>query len=327
MKTRIAILVAIALGCALAVMAETPSNKTVAAAENARLAWEKSQDVAEAAVEDDGFMSTNELAKLRQQARSNGDAAKKVAWDQARMALEGHKWSLEPDKVKVAVGSWDRDRKQWDVAVESLDKSVPFVSALVWNIADQAEAKTLYACVTRLVKDKALGARISYNVLWQQAAVWISYASIELLDNVSGDSLAIIPCPDVLVWSSAAGKLAFVSKSKFKYADINDIMLKMVSATNGLVVAMDKALTGKQVAEALDAYMDSLSELSAKMRVLRSKYPELEMATEPPRELKDSYDMLDAMGEKLMACMSKLQNFADDPDVTAATERMAALSF
>jgi hypothetical protein len=111
-----------------------------------------------------------------------------------------------------------------------------------------------------------------------------------------------------------------------KYGDFLGVLVRIKISTDTLVASMDKAADGKAVAAAITAYTESLSSLSGKMKELQDKYPELKDAKEPPQELKDAYDKLNAMGEKLMTAMAKLSLFVDDPDVSAAVQKMTELN-
>ena len=110
-----------------------------------------------------------------------------------------------------------------------------------------------------------------------------------------------------------------------KYADLNEVMTKMIASTDTLVADMDKAVDGKAVAAALMTYTEALKSQQGKFQELMGKYPELKTATEPPKELKDSYDKLNAMAEKMLAVQVKFQTYAEDPDVMGALLKLTEL--
>jgi hypothetical protein len=110
-----------------------------------------------------------------------------------------------------------------------------------------------------------------------------------------------------------------------KYGDLNDVYGKIVESTENLIKEVDIATDGRGVANALSSYADSYIELSRDMRRILEKYPELKNAAEAPKELKANFDKINDMGEKLMTTMTKLQVFADDPDVMNAVQKMTAM--
>ena len=123
----------------------------------------------------------------------------------------------------------------------------------------------------------------------------------------------------------AVALVAMLASCAPKYADLNDVMGKMIAATDTLVADVDKAADAKAMAAAVTAYTEALKAQQGKFKEVMAKYPELKDAKEPPKELKANVDKLNAMGEKLMAAMGKLQTYAADPEVQAAVQKMTEL--
>ena len=110
-----------------------------------------------------------------------------------------------------------------------------------------------------------------------------------------------------------------------KYADVKAVFDKIGSATDQLVASMEKAGNAPQVAAAINSYTEAMKSEQASFQNMMKKYPELKEAKEPPKELKESIDKLNSMGEKLMTAMTKLQNYAEDSAVKSAVQKMSEL--
>ena len=167
-----ALLVGMAWLAVAPLAAEQASATALKAADAARVAYEKSGAVAAAAVEDDGFMSSAELAQKKAEAQAAGDPEKKASWESAWQELEAGSWTLEPAQVTVTLGAWDRDKKQWPLAIASLAKSFPVATQMLWNIASEADPKAAYDAVNAQAKAKTLVGRLNYHLVWQGGSTW-----------------------------------------------------------------------------------------------------------------------------------------------------------
>ena len=152
--------------------AESPTADQLKTADTARVAFEKSGQDAAAAVVDDGFMTSAELAKKKAEAMAAGDPDMKAGWVKARLSLENTAWSVEPADITLTLGAWDRNKKQWPLTVASRDKRFPVVLNLVWNIASNSDPKGLYNSVNAQMKAQTLTARLYYSLTWQGDTVW-----------------------------------------------------------------------------------------------------------------------------------------------------------
>jgi len=119
--------------------------------------------------------------------------------------------------------------------------------------------------------------------------------------------------------------LALAACGASKYGDIKAAMGKITSATESFVANVDKAKDAKAVAAALKGYIESMKAEQVSFKGLMDKYPELKDAKDPPKELKEDYDKMSAITQKLMEAMTKIQTYAEDPDVAAEFQKMAEL--
>ncbi len=92
--------------------------------------------------------------------------------------------------------------------------------------------------------------------------------------------------------------------------------------------ALEKADNADQVAAALNQYTKEIEKIGPSMKALREKYPELaNNEGKFPEELKDFEEKFNAMGMKMMgAMMGKVMQYASDPKVTAAQQKMMEAS-
>jgi len=91
--------------------------------------------------------------------------------------------------------------------------------------------------------------------------------------------------------------------------------------------ALDKAQNADQVAAALNQYTREIEKIGPKMKALMEKYPELaDQEGTFPEELKDLEEKFSAMGMKMMGAMGKVMQYANDPKVTAAQQKMLEAS-
>lgn len=92
--------------------------------------------------------------------------------------------------------------------------------------------------------------------------------------------------------------------------------------------ALEKAENADQVAAALNQYTKEIEKFGPKMKALMEKYPELaNKEGKFPEELKDFEEKFEAMGMKMMgAMMGKVMQFATDPKVTEAQQKMMEAS-
>jgi len=118
---------------------------------------------------------------------------------------------------------------------------------------------------------------------------------------------------------SDQGSTATVSK----YAEIKDVYAKVTDAQDLLAWGLNGASDGKKVASVLKSYTSKMRELSPRLKAAHAEHPELASGT-PPAELTSMVDALNASTGKMMSSLSKVQEFLDDPEVTAAMNDLSA---
>lgn len=127
----------------------------------------------------------------------------------------------------------------------------------------------------------------------------------------------------VLVLTVALFLIGLTACGGGKYADVKDVMGKILDANEKFTAAAEKAEDVDGAVAAIETYAEGMKGLFPKMMELMGKYPELADKTKMPDELKD----LNAKGEelqtKMTAAMTKLSTtYGQDPKFQAAMMKM-----
>ena len=107
-----------------------------------------------------------------------------------------------------------------------------------------------------------------------------------------------------------------------KYAEAKKVMEKFISITNDFVSDMEKADDADSTAAAINAYADEMADLSADMKKVQEKYPEIKDQENPPEELKELSAQMEEVMPKMMAAMMKLAKYAQEPAVMEAQKKL-----
>jgi DNA polymerase/3'-5' exonuclease PolX len=107
-----------------------------------------------------------------------------------------------------------------------------------------------------------------------------------------------------------------------KYGDIKDVMNSQIDAMEKFVASVEKAGSGKEIADAINAYSDDMKQIIPKMNDLIKKYPEMK-GEDPPPELKDLLSLTEEKSKKFARAMVKVaMKHAKDPEVGKALKNM-----
>ena len=123
----------------------------------------------------------------------------------------------------------------------------------------------------------------------------------------------------------AAG--AFGCKPAGKYADLKEYLNESIKANEDYIAALEKANSPKEVAEAINELGNKNEKLGPRTEELQKKYPELkDMGKNPPVELKDEFERLEKMTQRLLSVSMKMMKYMMHPEVMKATQEMAKKS-
>lgn len=110
-----------------------------------------------------------------------------------------------------------------------------------------------------------------------------------------------------------------------KYADAKAAMEEMTDLMDEFGNSLEKANDGKTVAAAIEKFTDRFQNVQKKMEELSKKYPDLKDQKDIPEELKETMTKLDAASQKMGTMMAKIFQFASDPEVAKAFEKMKSV--
>lgn len=107
-----------------------------------------------------------------------------------------------------------------------------------------------------------------------------------------------------------------------KYSDVKDVMSKMNVSMDKFAASMDSVTDAAGAAKALTDFATEFQGFKSTLEDMDKKYPELKDVQDPPAELKEVYDGLQASSGKMMDAMVKIQAYAEDPAVLEAMSKL-----
>ncbi len=110
-----------------------------------------------------------------------------------------------------------------------------------------------------------------------------------------------------------------------KYADAKKVIAKSNKALEGFLGKIDKADNAKTVAAALTGFANEMEKIAPEMKKLEEKYPEFKGSQGPPAELGEEGKKMMELWGKFGTVMMKIQQYADDPEVKKAQEKLQNL--
>ncbi len=115
--------------------------------------------------------------------------------------------------------------------------------------------------------------------------------------------------------------LSYGTFAQTKYDDIKELFNWYLEATIDVVNVLENSQDTKQIAQALEDYVDVTLEFVPQMEQFEKKYPELDEMSDPPKELEEIMERFEKTMERAGAAFGGLVQFAEDPDVQKAMER------
>ncbi len=110
-----------------------------------------------------------------------------------------------------------------------------------------------------------------------------------------------------------------------KYGDIEELFEWYAEKLESLADVLEASGDPKEVAAALNEYVDATLEFIPQMERFEEKYPELADMPDPPPELEPSVVRFEESTQRLSGSFASLNRFADDPDVQKALARLQEL--
>ena len=119
--------------------------------------------------------------------------------------------------------------------------------------------------------------------------------------------------------------VSFSCLAQTKYEDLKNFFNWYIEVTIDVVNVLDKSQDTKQLAQALNDYVDATLEFIPKMEQFEEKYPELAEMSDPPKELEETMERFEKAMERAASAFANLMQYGDDPDVQKAMERFQEL--
>jgi len=119
--------------------------------------------------------------------------------------------------------------------------------------------------------------------------------------------------------------LSFGCFAQTKYGDIKEMFNWYLDATLKVVNVLENSQDTKEIALALEDYVDATLEFIPQMEQFEEKYPELNEQSDPPKELEEIMDRFEKAMERAADSFAGLFKYAEDPDVQKAMERFEEL--
>jgi len=110
-----------------------------------------------------------------------------------------------------------------------------------------------------------------------------------------------------------------------KYADAKKAVAKSNKTLAGFLEKMDKADNAKDVAAAVTGFASEMEKIVPEMRKLEEKFPELKGSQGVPEELGEEGKKMMELWGKFASVMIKIQQYADDPEVQKAQEKLESV--
>ncbi len=106
-----------------------------------------------------------------------------------------------------------------------------------------------------------------------------------------------------------------------KYEDIKELFNWYMEVTIEVVNVLEGSQDTKQIAQALNDYVDATLEFIPQMEQFEEKYPELAEMSDPPKELEETMERFEEAMGRAAESFGGLMQHAEDPDVQKAMAR------
>ena len=119
--------------------------------------------------------------------------------------------------------------------------------------------------------------------------------------------------------------VSFACKPAGKYGDLKEYLNDVIKANEDYITALEKSSSAKEVAEAITEMGDKLEKLVKRGEEIEKKYPEMKAwdKKNPPAEVKEEFEKMEAMSQKLLTVSMKMMKYMMDPEVMKASQEMA----
>ncbi len=110
-----------------------------------------------------------------------------------------------------------------------------------------------------------------------------------------------------------------------RFASSRRLLTRYAEALDAFSEAVDKAKDSKPIAAALDVFVDRAWSLAPQIKALGKSRPEMAAEESLPADVRALLARVDAAQARMLAAMTKVMQYADDPAVPAARARLEGL--
>jgi hypothetical protein len=129
----------------------------------------------------------------------------------------------------------------------------------------------------------------------------------------------------MIVTCAALFILGIIACGGGKYADAKKVIAESNNALEDFLGKMDTADNAKDVAAALTSFTSEMEKIAPEMKKLEEKYPEFKESQGVPEELGEEGTKMMELWGKFGTVMMKIQEYADDPEVQKAQEKLQGI--
>ena len=106
-----------------------------------------------------------------------------------------------------------------------------------------------------------------------------------------------------------------------KYEEVKPVLERMATSLEKFIGDLEKVENADAVVAAFASYTDTMEKLVPDIKAIIKKYPELKDEKNHPEELKPLTGKIEELSKKMIGVMGKIQPYATDPKVVAASQR------
>ena len=114
----------------------------------------------------------------------------------------------------------------------------------------------------------------------------------------------------------------FIGCGGGKYDDAIEVNKDFIKITEEYTQDLEKAVSAKGVAKAMDNYTEKFAKLAPKMKEINEKYPDIKEDKDVPSEFREMEEKVQQAGVKLAGSFMKILKYMTDPDVIEAHKKM-----
>ncbi|NCN05635.1 MAG: hypothetical protein GW949_08385 [Spirochaetales bacterium] len=106
------------------------------------------------------------------------------------------------------------------------------------------------------------------------------------------------------------------------YTFARDTFTSMIKTYGAFIDGMETAASAEEIVVIVNAFADEMEILQPRLDEMETRYPEFESMPEPPQEIAELVDQMELIGAEVFGAFMVLIEYAEDPEVAAALDRL-----